>query len=73
MPHRSADDSRATASARRVETAGKKRAVIIHTATGEHLRQLESLFQDVIEATAIVSDRLDRTFSHNGNIDDHEL
>jgi hypothetical protein len=35
---------------RRVETAGKKRAVIIHTATGEHLRQLETLLQDVIGA-----------------------
>ena len=35
---------------RRVETAGKYRAVITHTATGEHLRQLQSLFQDVIEA-----------------------
>jgi hypothetical protein len=32
------------------EAAGSKRAVILHTATGEHLRQLESLFQDVIEA-----------------------
>jgi hypothetical protein len=36
---------------KRVETGGKKRAVIIHTATGEHLRQLEALFHDVIEAT----------------------
>ena len=35
---------------RKVETAGKNRAVIVHTATGEHLRQLEALFQDVIEA-----------------------
>jgi hypothetical protein len=35
---------------RRVETAGTNRAVIIHTATGEHLRQLEALFYDVIEA-----------------------
>ena len=35
---------------KKVETAGKNRAVIIHTATGEHLRQLESLFYDVIEA-----------------------
>jgi DNA transformation protein and related proteins len=34
---------------RRVMTAGKNRAVIIHTATGEHLRQLEALFRDVIE------------------------
>jgi hypothetical protein len=36
---------------RKVETAGKNRALIIHTATGEHLRQLEALFQDVVEAT----------------------
>ena len=35
---------------KKVETAGTNRAVIIHTATGEHLRQLESLFEDVIEA-----------------------
>jgi hypothetical protein len=34
---------------RRVETAGKNRAFIIHTATDKHLRQLEALFQDVIE------------------------
>jgi hypothetical protein len=37
---------------KKVETAGKSRAVIIHTATGEHLRQLEALFQDVVEAKA---------------------
>jgi DNA transformation protein and related proteins len=37
---------------KKVETAGKKRAVIIHTATGAHLRQLEALFQDVVEAKA---------------------
>jgi DNA transformation protein and related proteins len=35
---------------KKVETAGKNRAVVIHTATGEHLRQLEALFQDVIQA-----------------------
>ena len=35
---------------RKIETAGKNRAIIIHTATGEHLRQLEALFQDVLEA-----------------------
>ncbi len=34
---------------RKVETAGKNQAVILHTATGKHLRQLESLFHDVIE------------------------
>ena len=32
---------------RKVESAGKNRAVIIHTATGGHLRELESLFHDV--------------------------
>ena len=33
---------------RKVETTGPKRAVIIHSATGQHRRELESLFQDVI-------------------------
>ena len=33
---------------RRVESAGKRRALIIHTATGLHLRQLESLFHDAL-------------------------
>lgn len=35
---------------RRVETAGKGQAVIVHTATGSHLVQLRSLFADVIES-----------------------
>lgn len=33
---------------RRVETGGKGRAVIIHTATGQHLQELEALFADVL-------------------------
>ncbi|MHC4398855.1 MAG: hypothetical protein ACYTG0_04165 [Planctomycetota bacterium] len=33
---------------RKVHTDGKNRSVIIHTATGDHLRELEALFQDVI-------------------------
>jgi hypothetical protein len=37
---------------RKVESAGRNRAVIIHTATGEHRRELESLFQDVIVSSA---------------------
>ena len=37
---------------RKVKTAGRNRAVIIHTATGERLRQQESLFEDVIEANS---------------------
>ncbi len=32
---------------RKVETAGNNQAVIIHTATGQHLRQLEANFADV--------------------------
>lgn len=31
----------------KVRTAGKNKAVIIHTATGQHLRQLEAKFADV--------------------------
>ena len=35
---------------RKVHSDGKNRAVIIHTATGDHLRELKVLFQDVIGA-----------------------
>ena len=35
---------------RKVETAGKNRAVVIHTATGEHRRQLCALFEGLIES-----------------------
>lgn len=34
---------------RKVYSDGKDRAVIVHTATGDHLRQLEALFQDVLK------------------------
>jgi len=33
---------------RKVESAGRNEAVIIHTATGEHRRELCAVFQDVI-------------------------
>jgi DNA transformation protein and related proteins len=33
---------------RKVYSDGKDRAVIIHTATGDHLRELEAFFQDVL-------------------------
>ena len=35
---------------RKIESAGKGRAVIVHTATGNHLRQLEALFQGAVES-----------------------
>ncbi len=35
---------------RKVESAGSHRAVIIHTATGQHCRELEALFKDVMAA-----------------------
>jgi hypothetical protein len=35
---------------RRIESAGKGRAVIVHTATGKHLRQLEALFQGTVDS-----------------------
>jgi hypothetical protein len=34
---------------RKVHSDGKNRAVIIHTATEDHLRELKALFQDAIE------------------------
>jgi DNA transformation protein and related proteins len=33
---------------KKVQSAGRNQAVIIHTATGEHLQQLEQLFGDVL-------------------------
>jgi hypothetical protein len=38
---------------KKVESAGRGQAVIIHTATGEHLRELRQLFQDVLQPTKI--------------------
>ncbi len=35
---------------RKVHSDGKNRAVIIHTATGDHLRKLKALFQDAIRS-----------------------
>jgi hypothetical protein len=32
---------------RKVQSVGRNQAVIIHTATGEHLRELEAIFADV--------------------------
>ena len=34
---------------RKVESAGRGEAVIIHTATGQHLRELKAIFQDVLQ------------------------
>jgi DNA transformation protein and related proteins len=38
---------------RKVHSDGKNRAVIIHTATSDHLRQLEALFQDVLTTPTV--------------------
>jgi DNA transformation protein len=32
---------------KKIQSAGKNRAVIIHTATGQHLEELEAVFGDV--------------------------
>jgi DNA transformation protein and related proteins len=37
---------------RKVETAGKGQAVIIHTATGEHRRELCALFEGLIATSS---------------------
>ena len=42
---------------RKVESAGRGRAAVIHTATGRHLEELRSLFADVLtEESQIRSD-----------------
>jgi hypothetical protein len=46
---------------RRIEVAGKGRAVIFHTATGRHLRQLEALFGSSVEKSK-TADPDDATF-----------
>jgi len=47
---------------RRVSTDGKGKSVIFHTATGQHLRELEALFADVlpIGIDVISDDEADR-------------
>ena len=37
---------------KKVESAGRQRAAIVHTATGQHRRELIALFQDVLERPA---------------------
>lgn len=37
---------------KRVEAAGRHQSVIVHTATGGHLRELECLFADVITSSS---------------------
>ena len=37
---------------RQVQSAGKNRSLIIHTATGEHRRQLEALLGEAVEEHA---------------------
>lgn len=34
---------------KRIETAGKNQAVIVHSATGRHLEELRALLSDVID------------------------
>jgi hypothetical protein len=37
---------------RKIETAGSGRAVIIHTATGDHRRRLYAIFEGLIELSS---------------------
>ena len=36
---------------RKVHSSGRRKAVIVHTATGRHLRDLQALFDDVIDSS----------------------
>jgi len=38
---------------KKIESAGRNRAVIIHSATGEHRRELYALLEDVIESPSV--------------------
>jgi hypothetical protein len=49
---------------KKIETAGKDRAVIIHTATGEHLRELRALFAGYLPDAQSESENAD----HSGGI-----
>jgi hypothetical protein len=40
---------------RKVEAADRNQAVIVHTATGQHLRELKSLFADVMSSSSPVA------------------
>lgn len=37
---------------KKVLSAGKNQAVVVHTATGQHLRELEALFADAIDSSS---------------------
>ena len=37
---------------RKIQSAGKNRAVTVHTATGQHLHELEAVFNDVMKSLA---------------------
>ena len=37
---------------KKIQSAGKNRAVVIHTATGQHLEELEAVFGDVTFSTS---------------------
>jgi DNA transformation protein and related proteins len=41
---------------RKVQSAGRGAAVIVHTATGQHRRELEALFRDVLTGDDEVAD-----------------
>ncbi|HKD37757.1 MAG TPA: hypothetical protein VKB78_13190 [Pirellulales bacterium] len=45
---------------RKVETAGTGRAVVIHTATGDHRRRLYAVFEGLIESSSEEEDAKSR-------------
>jgi hypothetical protein len=55
---------------RRVESAGKQRAAIVHTATGKNLEALRSLFADVLDRSADAASAEEP--EHLGGIDDDD-
>jgi hypothetical protein len=55
---------------KKVEASDRNQSVIIHTATGEHRRELESLFADVMPSTP--KDELDTAAEKMGKLGSHD-
>ncbi len=51
---------------RKVASVGRGEAVIFHTATGQHLRELRALFQDVVAESDETADERDADASGSG-------
>lgn len=54
---------------RKIQSAGRDKAVIIHTATGQHLAELEAQFADVGFSNTELSDPFEHLLIEGSNLD----